>query len=402
MVANVTWNFTVTVTQEGGSFTGSMYGTNPGDGTTTPIRGTVSQDGTILFTRTFAGVVQTYRGKASTEASGRITMTGTFTQSNDNKTYGWSASKAPSPKKIELTLTYPVGKSPKVFTDGWVFGAQCIVKGQKEEDLSSKVEWSGSGRFRPAVGNQSKPTFNGPGKNTITLTCAAGTEKVKKDFEVEAVSPENYAHVGSLAFCPADSHGCPACPHAVLGEIIAGSPLVMIKRLPAARKGDPGVHVRCCGPNTFTVDEGDPEVIIDGKPAARIGDRTKHCGGTGTIVTTAPQAPPRKDRVEWDRAKWRDIVCREEDPNTSAGERSRLLDMKRAERLRLLTLQEHECMNALPGVYEDSVKNPAVRRYIREMRQRDRECHAMYTEMLHVLTAPCGKKEASPKPGQTR
>lgn len=77
-------------------------------------------------------------------------------------------------------------------------------------------------------------------------------------------------------------HGCPACPHHVLGLVDEGSPTVMINGYPAIRKGDTGTHsgrlaATCCGPNTFEVIEGDPEILIDGKPAARIGDKTQHC-----------------------------------------------------------------------------------------------------------------------------
>jgi uncharacterized Zn-binding protein involved in type VI secretion len=185
-----------------------------------------------------------------------------------------------------LELLYPVGPSTKVFTRGWLFGAKCLdASGQ---DVSDKVEWSGTGRFQPATGSQSRPTFGGAGSNTITLTYTVGNKTVKKDFTVEAVSPDNYARVGSLAHCAADAHQCPACPHNVTGPVISGSPTVFIDGKPAARKGDPGVHVACCGPNTFVIGAGDPEVLIDGKAAARIGDRTNHCGGVGQITTSAP------------------------------------------------------------------------------------------------------------------
>ncbi|MFH2065239.1 MAG: PAAR domain-containing protein [Pseudomonadota bacterium] len=92
--------------------------------------------------------------------------------------------------------------------------------------------------------------------------------------------------MGSIAHCPNDAHGCPACPHPVRGPIQSGSPYVLIEGKPAARVGDSGIHAACCGPNTFMITTGDPNVLIDGKPAARLGDQTKHCGGVGKIVST--------------------------------------------------------------------------------------------------------------------
>jgi uncharacterized Zn-binding protein involved in type VI secretion len=203
-------------------------------------------------------------------------------------TYGVFQGNVTSPvtTPVTLELLYPVGPSPKVFTRGWLFGAKCLdASGQ---DLSDKVEWSGTGSFQPATGSQSRPNFGGAGSNTITLTCTVGNETVKKDFTVEAVSPDKYARVGSLAHCPADVHNCQGCPHHVTGPVISGSPTVSINGKPAARKGDPGRHAWCCGPNTFVIGAGDPEVLIDGNPAARIGDRTNHCGGVGQLITSVP------------------------------------------------------------------------------------------------------------------
>jgi len=214
-----------------------------------------------------------------------------------------------------LDLTFPAGASPKVFTEGWVFGARCIANAGTPEqvDLSDEVEWSGSGTFTPPVGRRSRPTFGGPGANTINLTASYEGQPVTRSFTVQAVSPAGYAHVGSRARCPADAHGGPCCPHDVKGPVAEGSPTVLVDGRPAARVGDGGFHdtdplwverkfdelhskmhdamdggdpvfLRCCGSNTFTVAAGDPEVLIDGRPAARIGDGTKHCGGIGTLV----------------------------------------------------------------------------------------------------------------------
>jgi uncharacterized Zn-binding protein involved in type VI secretion len=191
---------------------------------------------------------------------------------------------------LELELTYPVGRSPKVFDSGWVFGARCIANAgtPDEQDLSEQVRWSGTGSFAPEVGGVSRPTFDAPGSNKITLTCETGGHKVSRTFVVDVVSAAGYAKAGDLAECLADAHGCPACPHRTVGPISAGSPQVWIDGKPAARVGDTGVHAACCGPNSFRIAAGDSDVLIEGRPAARIGDATQHCGGTGKIIGGAP------------------------------------------------------------------------------------------------------------------
>ena len=186
-------------------------------------------------------------------------------------------------EKASLNLTYPAGFSPRVFTHGWIFGASATVG---DKDASDQVQWSGSGSFSPAIGSRSHPSFSGPGPNQIILTLPTKKGQLKKSFMVEAVSPAGYAHVGSLAQCPADAHGCPACPHPVVGPIQTGSHTIFINGQPAARVGDTGVHAACCGPNTFTIATGDSTVLINGRPAAQIGQSiTHHCGGTGTIIS---------------------------------------------------------------------------------------------------------------------
>ncbi len=187
--------------------------------------------------------------------------------------------------KVDIQLTYPIGKSPKVFTVGWMFGAKAVLnpgtKGSK--DLSHQVQWSGSGIFSPAVGAVSHPAFTGEGGNTIVLTVKFGGKTFSKKFAVQTVEPDNFATVGDKAYCPADSHGCPGCPHIVLGPITTGSTKVKINGKGVARVGDTGTHSACCGSNTFRIVSGDPSVLIDGKPAARLGDKTQHCGGMGVI-----------------------------------------------------------------------------------------------------------------------
>lgn len=41
---------------------------------------------------------------------------------------------------VTLLLTHPAGRSPNVFTTGWVFGARCSYEGK---DYSGSVKWSG-------------------------------------------------------------------------------------------------------------------------------------------------------------------------------------------------------------------------------------------------------------------
>jgi uncharacterized Zn-binding protein involved in type VI secretion len=186
---------------------------------------------------------------------------------------------------VELTLTYPVGASPKVFTTGWLFGARCTVDTPDgQTDLSENVQWSGTGSFSPDRGPRSRPSFSGAGANEITLSCEVGGEVVEKTFRVQAVSPAGYAHVGSVAKAPSVAFGALGCPHAVVGPITTGSPTVYIGGKPAARVGDVGVAAADCGPNSFKIIDGDSSVMIDGRPAAKIGSQTDHYGGLGSIV----------------------------------------------------------------------------------------------------------------------
>lgn len=185
---------------------------------------------------------------------------------------------------VKIQMTYPVGKSPKVFTSGWLFGAKVTANGK---DISNTVTWSGSGVFSPNRGNISRPKFKKAGTNSIILSVDYAGEHFSKKFTVIAVSPDKYAAVGDMATCPSDSHGCPMCPHSVRGPISQGSSHVLVRGKPAARKGDRGQHKQCCGSNSFTITSGDSSVLIDGKPAAQKGDATEHCGGSGRIGTAA-------------------------------------------------------------------------------------------------------------------
>lgn len=93
------------------------------------------------------------------------------------------------------------------------------------------------------------------------------------------------ARLSDIALVQKDSHGCTACPHVCSGPIIHASANVFVNGLPVARKGDPGIHAACCGPNTYTIDEGSGDVYVNGVSAARKDDPTKHCGGDGKIIT---------------------------------------------------------------------------------------------------------------------
>jgi len=92
------------------------------------------------------------------------------------------------------------------------------------------------------------------------------------------------ARIGDKSQCPADVHGCPICPHPVIGPAIIGSPDVLINGLPAVRVGDTGIHAVCCGPNTWKAVMGAPTVMINGKQAHRLNDMDQHCGGVGKMV----------------------------------------------------------------------------------------------------------------------
>ena len=239
----------------------------------------------------------------------RMTMTGTLTR--DAKALrivgSWTATQPmitlrgtfTSTKPlddIEIELLHPAGKSPKVFTQGWLFGARCIrAKGTKDEkDLSAEVVWGGTATFAPPKGTPVRPTFAYAGANELTLTC----DGKKKTFPVTTIRTTGFARLGDFAKAPADAHMCPACPHPVSGPIFLGSPTVTVDGLPAARQGDYGMHAACCGPNVYRITGGNRSgVLIDGVPAAEIGTATTHCGGGGVIVGGSaggkePDAPP--------------------------------------------------------------------------------------------------------------
>jgi uncharacterized Zn-binding protein involved in type VI secretion len=94
--------------------------------------------------------------------------------------------------------------------------------------------------------------------------------------------------LGDKAQAPIDTHGCPGCPHSVIGPAVIGSPTVMVNKRPALRVGDIGVHAACCGPNTWTAQRGCLTVMINGQAAFRQGDTSRHCDGMGQLVEGSP------------------------------------------------------------------------------------------------------------------
>ena len=86
-----------------------------------------------------------------------------------------------------------------------------------------------------------------------------------------------------------DAHGCPGCPHPVVGPAVTGSPNVLVDYRPALRLSDQGVHMACCGPNMWMATMGSGTVLINNLPAHRMGDMDQHCGGVGTLIEGSPK-----------------------------------------------------------------------------------------------------------------
>lgn len=192
-------------------------------------------------------------------------------------------------KEMAPVLLFPLGKSPKVFDKGWLFGAEFTVmdkNGEIETDLSDKIEWSGTGTFEPSTGATSRPEFNSPGANKIILTVEYEGKKYKKEYPVITVDADMYARLGCMAICPADGHGSLSDPLTTIGMVITGNGNVLINGLPAVCVDDRGKHAACAGPNTFVIASGDPEVLINGKRAANLlWGKTRHCGGMGQLIS---------------------------------------------------------------------------------------------------------------------
>lgn len=191
-----------------------------------------------------------------------------------------------------LQLTFPLGKSPKVFDKGWKFGASCIINQgtSNEVDLSDNIKWSGTATFKPDKGPLSRPVFEKEGSNSIILTAQDAQGNIyEQEYKVDVVLASKYAHTGCIVICPSDAHGCPSCPHKTVGYIIGSANDATVNGFSAAVVGDNGLHSACCGPNHFILNEGDPNVLIQGKQAVLLGAKTEHCGGTGNVRKSIPK-----------------------------------------------------------------------------------------------------------------
>jgi uncharacterized Zn-binding protein involved in type VI secretion len=211
---------------------------------------------------------------------------------------------------VSVEFTYPVGQSPKVFTDGWALGAKAtlLMPDGTRKDVSDSVVWSGDATFSPPRGGLTKPSFNrssrfDDGPRQVTISVETEGVKASATQTFQTVNPrKGYARLNDKVFAPALADGSPAAPYAATGVITSGSSTVLIDGVPAARVGDIGNHCCTAGPNWFYISEGDPQVLIDGKPAARKQDATLHdctnntgkngCSGAGKITEVASEALP--------------------------------------------------------------------------------------------------------------
>ena len=90
-------------------------------------------------------------------------------------------------------------------------------------------------------------------------------------------------------FNGSDVCGCSACPHAVSGPAVTGSPDTWANGLEAFRGNgrDTGVHCCCCGANIWGSDECSSDVIVNGDGWVRLGDQNWCCGGVGNMITAS-------------------------------------------------------------------------------------------------------------------
>jgi uncharacterized Zn-binding protein involved in type VI secretion len=189
---------------------------------------------------------------------------------------------------LSFWLRSPYEGSPKILTQGWTMTAhvRSNLPDVDPERLAAGIRWDGSGTFA-SVGPNATPTFARAGQNQVRLSVNVRGRVYSSTFHFLAKDADQYARLGARSQCHADAHGCPACPHPVVGPVIVGSPTFLVGGKPLARVGDQGIHAACCGPNTFTVVDGDPEILVDGKRVPRLHDRTRHCGGEGQLVSVA-------------------------------------------------------------------------------------------------------------------
>jgi uncharacterized Zn-binding protein involved in type VI secretion len=201
--------------------------------------------------------------------------------------YQWGAVQpAAGGPGVFFWLRSPHEGSPKILTRGWPMTAHVRVElPGVRGDVGSDIRWEGSGTVSRTGPQTWAPSFPKPGPNFVRLSLQIRERVYSSTFWFQAKDANLYARVGSLAQCPADAHGCPACPHPVRGPLFEGVPDVQIDGKLVARVGDRGIHAACCGPNMFTVTTGDPEILISGRPVPRLRDGTRHCGGVGQIVS---------------------------------------------------------------------------------------------------------------------
>ncbi len=179
-----------------------------------------------------------------------------------------------------LSIVSAFGATPKVLTS---WGFKVVLPSQLR---GGTVAWSGTGTFGP-LKNEANGTlakFNEPGANKVRVTVTKNGKRHTAELAVVAKDVNLYARVGSTANVPADSHGCPACPHNCTGPALTGTPPVFLNGTRLLPVGSTGRHKNCCGDNTFVVTGGDAEVKFHGKPLAVKGSPTKHCGGVGKIT----------------------------------------------------------------------------------------------------------------------
>ena len=69
---------------------------------------------------------------------------------------------------------------------------------------------------------------------------------------------------------------------------MTGSPDVFVNNQPALRVTDTGVHMTCCGSNTWVAMKGSNSVLINNQPAHRLFDFDMHCGGPGFMIEASP------------------------------------------------------------------------------------------------------------------
>ena len=222
---------------------------------------------------------------------------------------GATPTPLPTEPEVRVEFTYPAGESPRIFTDGWLLGAKATVSLPDGTvlDISDAVVWTGDAAFTPANGSLTRPGFNrasrmDEGPREVTITAEYQGKRATASRTFETVNPRrDYARVDDKV-SGSVSHGDPGSPWGVTGQIVSGSPTVLIGDIPAARVADVGWLAPTSGAGVFEIGEGDPGVLIDGRPAARNRDKVtldclpsrgdEGCGGFGNIDEVASENLP--------------------------------------------------------------------------------------------------------------